>query len=96
MPHLDTCVGILRRLIAKGDVSGMPLAREGHQRILGRDVEGGQKERPEAYPARRAGAAERCRWGAARFCPGRKRLHRKEGERRVSIPNLHLAVLSER
>jgi hypothetical protein len=26
MPHLDTCVGILRRLIAKGDMSGMPLA----------------------------------------------------------------------
>ena len=26
MPHLDTCVGILRRLIAKGDMIGMPLA----------------------------------------------------------------------
>ena len=26
MPHLDTCVGILRRLIAKGDPSGIPLA----------------------------------------------------------------------
>ena len=26
MPHLDTCVGILRRLIAKGDMSGIPLA----------------------------------------------------------------------
>ena len=26
MPHLDTCVGILRRLIAKDDMSGMPLA----------------------------------------------------------------------
>ena len=26
MPHLDTCVGILRRLIAKDDMSGMPFA----------------------------------------------------------------------
>lgn len=26
MPHLDTCLGILRRLIAKGDVNGIPLA----------------------------------------------------------------------
>jgi hypothetical protein len=26
MPHLDTCRGILRRLIAKGDPNGIPLA----------------------------------------------------------------------
>jgi hypothetical protein len=26
MPHLDSCSGILRRLIAKGDINGMPLA----------------------------------------------------------------------
>ena len=26
MPHLDTCRGILRRLIAKGDINGIPLA----------------------------------------------------------------------
>jgi hypothetical protein len=26
MPHLDTCIGILRRLIAKGDPNGIPLA----------------------------------------------------------------------
>jgi len=26
MPHLDTCLGILRRLIAKGDPNGIPLA----------------------------------------------------------------------
>jgi hypothetical protein len=26
MPHLDTCLGILRRLIAKGDMNGIPLA----------------------------------------------------------------------
>jgi len=26
MPNLDTCVGILRRLIAKGDMNGIPLA----------------------------------------------------------------------
>ena len=26
MPHLDTCQGILRRLIAKGDPSAIPLA----------------------------------------------------------------------
>jgi hypothetical protein len=27
MPHLDTCLGILRRLIAKGDMKGIPLVR---------------------------------------------------------------------
>jgi hypothetical protein len=26
MPHLDTCLEILRRLIAKGDPNGIPLA----------------------------------------------------------------------
>ena len=26
MPHFDTCLGILRRLIAKGDLNGVPLA----------------------------------------------------------------------
>jgi hypothetical protein len=26
MPHLDTCLGILRRLIAKGDINGISLA----------------------------------------------------------------------
>jgi hypothetical protein len=26
MPHLDACLGILRRLIAKGDMNGIPLA----------------------------------------------------------------------
>ncbi|MGY4573719.1 hypothetical protein ACVWY5_006789 [Bradyrhizobium sp. USDA 3256] len=26
MPHLDACLGILRRLIAKGDANGIPLA----------------------------------------------------------------------
>jgi hypothetical protein len=26
MSHYDTCLGILHRLVAKGDVSGMPLA----------------------------------------------------------------------
>ncbi len=26
MRHLDTCLGILRRLIARGDVNGIPLA----------------------------------------------------------------------
>ena len=26
MPHLDACLGILRRLIAKGDTNGIPLA----------------------------------------------------------------------
>ena len=26
MPHLETCLGILRRLIAKGDTNGVPLA----------------------------------------------------------------------
>jgi len=26
MPHLETCKGILRRLIAKGDMNGIPLA----------------------------------------------------------------------
>ncbi|QOZ26791.1 hypothetical protein CI1B_37710 [Bradyrhizobium ivorense] len=26
MPHLDTCLGILRRLIAKGDPTQVPLA----------------------------------------------------------------------
>ena len=26
MPHLETCLGILRRLIAKGDPKGIPLA----------------------------------------------------------------------
>jgi hypothetical protein len=26
MPHLEDCKGILRRLIAKGDVNGIPLA----------------------------------------------------------------------
>ena len=26
MPHLETCLGILRRLIAKGDPNGIPLA----------------------------------------------------------------------
>jgi hypothetical protein len=26
MGHVDTCLGILRRLIAKGDVKGIPLA----------------------------------------------------------------------
>jgi hypothetical protein len=26
MPHLDDCIRILRRLIAKGDVNGIPLA----------------------------------------------------------------------
>jgi hypothetical protein len=27
MGHIDTCLGILRRLIAKGDVNGIPLAK---------------------------------------------------------------------
>jgi hypothetical protein len=26
MGHIDTCLGILRRLIAKGDMNGVPLA----------------------------------------------------------------------
>lgn len=26
MPHLDDCIAILRRLIAKGDAHGVPLA----------------------------------------------------------------------
>ena len=26
MPHLDSCIGTLRRLIAKGDMNGLPLA----------------------------------------------------------------------
>jgi hypothetical protein len=26
MPHVDACLGILRRLIAKGDMKGIPLA----------------------------------------------------------------------
>jgi hypothetical protein len=26
MPHLDTCLGILRRLIVQGDPNGIPLA----------------------------------------------------------------------
>jgi hypothetical protein len=26
MGHVDTCLGILRRLIAKGDINGIPLA----------------------------------------------------------------------
>jgi hypothetical protein len=26
MGHIDTCLGILRRLIAKGDINGVPLA----------------------------------------------------------------------
>ena len=26
MGHIDTCLGILRRLIAKGDLNGLPLA----------------------------------------------------------------------
>jgi len=26
MPHLDTCLGTLRRLIARGDLNGIPLA----------------------------------------------------------------------
>ena len=26
MPHLESCLGILRRLIAKGDPNGIPLA----------------------------------------------------------------------
>jgi hypothetical protein len=26
MGHIDTCLGILRRLIAKGDINGLPLA----------------------------------------------------------------------
>ena len=26
MPHLDSCIGLLRRLIAKGDMNAIPLA----------------------------------------------------------------------
>jgi len=31
MPHFDTCLEILRRLIAKGDINGIPLAEKSHQ-----------------------------------------------------------------
>ena len=34
MPHLDTCQGILRRLIAKGDPAALPLAERAIKEYL--------------------------------------------------------------
>ncbi|MBR0875260.1 hypothetical protein JQ633_33210 [Bradyrhizobium tropiciagri] len=45
MPHLNTCLTILRRLIAKGDVNGIPLAERAIKEYL--------EATPE--PARRSG-----------------------------------------
>jgi hypothetical protein len=34
MGHVDTCLGILRRLIAKGDANGIPLAERAIEEYL--------------------------------------------------------------
>jgi hypothetical protein len=43
MPHLDTCIGILRRLIAKGDMNGIPLAERAINEYWGATAEKARK-----------------------------------------------------
>ena len=43
MPHLDTCIGLLRRLIAKGDVNGIPLAERAINEYLDLTPENSKK-----------------------------------------------------
>jgi hypothetical protein len=43
MPHLDTCVGILRRLIAKGDMNGITLAERAINEYWDVTLERGRK-----------------------------------------------------
>lgn len=43
MPHLENCLDILRRLIAKGDVDEIPLARRAIDEYLAATPAGAQK-----------------------------------------------------
>jgi hypothetical protein len=43
MPHLDTCLGILRRLIAKGDMNGIPFAERAINEYWDVTLEKGRK-----------------------------------------------------
>jgi hypothetical protein len=43
MPHLETCQGILRRLIAKGDPNGIPLAERAINEYWDATLEKGRK-----------------------------------------------------
>lgn len=43
MPHLETCLDILRRLIAKGEVNGIPLAERAIDEYLAATPSGARK-----------------------------------------------------
>ena len=43
MPHLKNCVDILRRLIAKGDLAGLPFAERAINEYLDATLERGRK-----------------------------------------------------
>ena len=43
MPHLDSCIGILRRLIARGDMNGIPLAERAINEYWDVTLEKGRK-----------------------------------------------------
>jgi hypothetical protein len=57
MPHLDTCLGVLRRLIAKGDPNGIPLAERAINEYWEVTPAKARKERAPVPPARRSDAA---------------------------------------
>jgi len=78
MGHIDTCLGILRRLIAKGDIKGVPLAERAINEYWDGDPYSSQRERTAVPAARRSGPAQCRARGSAQFCWGRERIYRKE------------------
>jgi hypothetical protein len=43
MPHFDTCLEILRRVIAKGDINGIPFAERAINEYLGATPPGARR-----------------------------------------------------
>ena len=82
MPNLDTCVEILRRLIAKGDMNGLPLAErainEYWEIALEKARKSGLRLVQQDVLAQRNAVL-----GATRLCSSREQLYRKEAERRI-------------
>ena len=87
MPHLTTCLDILRRLIAKGDPNGVPLA-ESHQRVFGCHSTQCPQKRSPAHPAGWFGSTERGGWSSVLLRRDSERLYRKKTLGRVRSPQL--------
>ena len=86
MSHLDTCLGILRRLIAKGDLNGIPLAERAINEYWDVTLEKGRKSGLRLIQLDVLDQRNAVLGAQRNFAQAVNGLHRTETKRRISPP----------